>query len=147
MGSQTLNIYVENLFNTQWLALNPTVTIKFDNVDFVIPDNAAWVSLEVWEGESSKASLGPAPQLRRTNGTAFVTVYVPKSTGTKIIRGYVDQVKGIFRDLHASNVIFFEGSNSRLGEVYYPGTGGGTTGTAQWYQMKVAVPFIYNEYI
>lgn len=146
MGSQTLNIYIENLFNTQWAALNPTITIKFDNVDFTVP-TTAWVALEVWEGSSTKASLGPAPQLRRTSGTAFVTIYVPISTGSKTARGYADQVKGIFRDLNASNVIFFEGSVSRLGEVYYPGTGGGTTGSSQWYQMKVAVPFIYNEYV
>ena len=147
MGSQTLNIYIENLFNTQWAALNPTVTIKFDNIDFTVPDNAAWVALEVWEGESTKASIGAGTQLRRTTGTAFVTIYVPKSTGSKTARGYADQVKGIFRDVYTANFVFFEGSVSRLGEVYYASTGGGTTGTAQWYQMKVAIPFMYNEYL
>lgn len=146
MGSSALNIIIEDKFKTVWGATTP---IRFDNVPFQIPQSS-WVSIEVWDGDSSKASLGTSPQLRRTFGTVFVGVFTPvapEGIGSGGARSYADSVKAIFRDLSVSGVTFFEASVSRLGEKYYTNSGTGVPATSQWYQMSVAIPFKYDEYL
>lgn len=144
MGSSALNIAIENKFKVAW---GSTTTVRYDNVAFAEPTNASWVSIEVWDGDSIKGSLGSGVQLRRSNGTAFVHIYSPTGQGSKATRVLADSVATIFRDLQVSGITFFEATKKRLGEVYHPVTGGGNSGTAQWYEMIVAIPFIYDEFI
>lgn len=138
MGSNTLNIAIENAFNDSW---GSTTDIRFDNVPFTPPTDSPWVSLEVWDGESIKASIGTDNQLRRTRGTVFINIYTVVGDGSKGARTYADQAKTTFRDLVVSGITFYEGSTKRLGEFTYSG------GSSQWYQMSVAIPFLYDEYL
>ena len=143
MGSSAFNIVIENTFNTSWGSTTP---IKFDNVPFDTP-STSWVSIMVWDGKSNKASLGPSTQLRRSIGTVFVDIYTPVGAGSAAARTYSDQVKSIFRDLEVSGLTFYEGTVSRLGEKYYTNSGTGVPATSQWFQISVAIPFKYDEYI
>ena len=140
MGTSALNLAIEDHFATNW---GSTTSIRYDNVPFEIP-TTSWVSLEVWDGASNKASLGSGAQLRRSLGTVFVTIYTPTDGGSKVARDYADQVSGIFRDVQISGITFYEATTSRLGEVYHGATGGNTSGTSQWYLVKVAIPYHYD---
>lgn len=143
MGIATISVAVENLFSTNW---GTTTPIRYDNVPFT-PPQTAWVSIETWPGNSSKASLGNSLQLRRSLGTVFISVYTPIGDGSKPARDLADQVAAIFRDKQVSGITFQEPDMGRVGEIYYAATGSGVVGTTQWYQAKVAVPFFYDETI
>lgn len=146
MGTSALNIAVENLFSVEW---GDTTPVKYDNVPFVTPATS-WVELTIMDGPSKKMSLGAGVQLRRSLGTVFVTVYCPIDLGSKQARQYADQVVDIFRDVQVSGITFHEPSKQRRGESHYPNTGASanTSGsTAKWYQMSVAIPYHYDEYI
>lgn len=142
MGHAALSIAIENKFNTAWAS---ATSIRFDNVPFT-PPAASWVSIEVLEGESGTGSLGGAVKLRRTVGTVLIGIYTPVGEGSNAARTYADSVKLIFRDLQLSGITFKEGTAKRLGEVYFAAAGV-TSGTTQWYQMVVAVPFHYDEFV
>ena len=142
MGHVALSVAIENKFNTAWAS---ATSIRFDNVPFT-PPSTSWVSLDVIEGESITGSLGGTVKLRRTVGTVVVGMYTPVGAGSKAARTYADSVKLIFRDLQISGITFKEGTAKRLGEVYFA-SAGATSGTAQWYQMVVAVPFHYDEFV
>lgn len=144
MGSATLNIIIENIFNTAW---GNTTPIKFENVPFNPPSNAAWVEVSVHDGSSSKKTLGPSVQLRRSLGTVFITVYGPLNQGSKPTRQLADQITAIFRDLQTDGITFFEGSVSKLGEVYYTHNVQSSSTPSTWYQMKVAIPYFYDQYL
>jgi len=143
MGTAALNIAIENQFNTSW---GTTTPIRFDNVGFT-PPSTSWVSLEVWDGKSNKASLGTGSQMRRTTGTVFIDVFTPLNDGSKPARELADQVSAVFRDVVVSGLTFYEANISQIGEKYYTNSGTGVPATAQWYQMSVAIPFKYDEYI
>lgn len=140
MSTASLNIAVENLFATNWGSSTP---VQFDNVPFETPNNP-WVKVEVWDGKTRKASLGSGSQLRRSVGTVFVTINTPTGSGSKTAREYADQVCAIFRDAQISGITFEEPDVSRLGEVYHGATGGNTSGTSQWFILKVAIPYHYD---
>lgn len=138
MSSATINIAIENLFATAWGA---TTTVRYDSVPFTIPQTA-WVGLEVWDGNINKASLGKVA-LRRSNGTVFVTVNSPINVGSNPARTLADSVVAIFRDKQVSGITFLQPNVRRIGEAQVVGTGA-VSGTTQWYQIVVAVPFIHD---
>lgn len=142
MGTAALNIAIENMFETAWGSTTP---IRMDNVGFT-PPNTSWVSLEVWDGNSRKASMGTGIQLRRAIGTVMVDVFTPLNGGSKPARVLADQVSGVFRDVVVSGITFYEADIRRIGEKYFTNSGTGVPATAQWYQVSVAVPFKYDEY-
>ena len=144
MASSTYNTTIESTFATAWGATTP---IAYDNVEFTPPSSSAYVKLEVWDGPSSKASIGAGNQLRRTIGTAFFTIYTPMGLGSKPARTYADQIVTIFRDLQIGGLVFEEGDISRIGEKYYPSGGTSVNGTGQWYELMVAIPFRSDVYI
>jgi hypothetical protein len=144
MGTATLNTAVENLFATAWGATTP---VCYDNVPFTTPTSTqAWVKLELWDGSTVKASVGSGAQLRRSFGTVFFTIYAPINAGTLLARTLADSISAIFRDKQVSGATFEDADFSRLGEVAYVGTGV-IKGSGNWYQLKVAIPFKYDEII
>jgi len=143
MGTAALSITIEDTFNASWGSTTP---VRFDNVAFT-PPKTSWVSLEVWDGKSDKASLGIGSQLRRSLGTVFISIFTPLNGGSKPARLLADQVSAVFRDIVVSEVTFYEADVSRVGEKYYTNSGTGVPATSQWYQMNVAVPFKYDTYI
>ena len=143
MGTEALNITIENTFEVKWAKETP---ICIDNIDFD-PPTTSWVKLEIWDGKSNKKSLGVDVQLRRSLGTVFITIYTPTNKGSRPARILVDKVKSIFRDLVVNQVTFYEGDVTRIGEKYYSSGVAKVSATDQWYQMAVAIPFKYDEYI
>lgn len=143
MGTEALNITIENTFEVKWAGETP---ICIDNVDFD-PPITSWVKLEVWDGKSNKKSLGINSQLRRSFGTVFITIYTPINKGSRPARFLVDKVKSIFRDLVVGGITFYEGDVTRIGEKYQSGGVAKVSATDQWYQMAVSIPFKYDEYV
>jgi len=141
MATSTINIAVENLFKTAW---GSRTTVKYDNVPFVIPA-VAWVGIEVWDGASTKASLGSGAQLRRSTGTVFVNIYTPLNKGSKAARDLADFACAVFRDVQVSGITFEEPDVRRVGEQYF--TVGGVQSTTQWYQLVVSVPYFCDSYL
>jgi hypothetical protein len=147
MSNSALLLAVENRFRTEWALVNPTITVRYDGVSFTPPSpQASWVAIEVWDGDRDKASIGPGVQVRREFGTVFVDVYTEPDIGSLTARDLCDDITTIFRDVQVSGITFYEPSILRVGEKYYPGVQG-TSGTAQWYMMKVAIPFKYDEFV
>lgn len=147
MSNSALLLAVENRFRTQWASVNPTVPVRYDGIPFTPPEpQSPFVCIEVWDGDRNKASVGPGVQVRREFGTVFVDVYTEPDVGTLPARTLCDQITTIFRDVQVSGITFYEPSILRVGEKYYPGVQG-TSGTAQWYMMKVAIPFKYDEFV
>jgi len=138
MATSAINIAVENLFKTAW---GSRTTVKYDNIDFVIPA-VAWVGLEVWDGKSQKASLGSGAQLRRSTGTVFVNIYTPLRKGSKAARDLADYVLPIFRDVQVSGITFEEPDVRRVGEQYF--SINGVQSTTQWYQLVVSIPYFHD---
>ena len=145
MGSAANSTAIEALFDTGWGA---TTSVKYDNVPFDAPVTS-WVSIEVWDGPTRNAAIGSVSCVkpRRSVGTVFITIFTPLKDGSNPARVYADQVTAIFRDVQISGITFDEPDISRLGEVYYAATGGVASGTAQWFQLKVAIPFTADEFI
>lgn len=134
MATANLNTTIESMFATAW---GSTTSIKYDNVPFTIP-SASWVDIQVWDGMSTKASLGSGVQRRRSTGTVFIGIYTAVDAGSRPARLLADAVVAIFRDKQVSGVTFEEPDVVRLGEVSL------ASSTTPWYQMKVAVPFVYD---
>ena len=141
MSSAAINIAIENLFATAWGSTTP---IRYDSVPFTIP-TTSWVALEVWDGAVNKASLGKVA-LRRSYGTVFVTVSAPVNTGSNAARVLADSVIAVFRDKQVSGITFIDSNIRRLGEALVVGTGA-VSGTTQWYQVVVSVPFFHDAVI
>ncbi len=144
MGSVALNIAIEDKFKTAW---GTTTSVRYDNVAFTPPTNTSWLGLEVWDGQSTKARIGVGTQLRRAVGTVMISIFAPLNGGSRPARLLADQVSAVFRDVVVSDVTFYEADVSRVGEKYYTNSGTGVPATSQWYQINVAVPFKYDEYI
>lgn len=138
MSNSAENIAIENLFKVGW---GSTTGVKYDNVPFTVP-TTAWVSIEVWNGQSQKASLGSGAQLRRSTGTVFVNIYTPLNKGSKAARDYADLVIPIFRDKQVSGITFEEPDVRRVGEQYF--SINGVQSTTQWYQLVVSIPYFHD---
>jgi hypothetical protein len=138
MATSAINIAIENLFATGWAA---TTDIKYDNAPFTVPA-VSWVSIECWDGVSSKASIGSGAQLRRSTGTVFVNIYTPINKGSRAARDLADSVQDIFRDKQVSGITFEEPDVRRIGEQYF--SINGVQSTTQWYQMIVAIPYFHD---
>lgn len=143
LGISALNIAIENAFDTAWA---DATSVRYDNVNFTVP-TTSWVELQVWPGKANKASMGTGVQLRRMTGTVFINIFTPLNGGAKPAADLADAVTAVFRDLVVSGITFYEGSTSRLSEKYYTNSGTGVPATSQWYQMSVAIPFKYDEYL
>lgn len=141
MSHATLNQLVESRLASQWGVTTP---IRYENVEFVPPEGASWISVAVKESDSRKITLGSGAQVRRTIGTIFVEIFTPVGGGSGVARGYADQIKTIFRDYRVSGLHVYEGDVFVKGEVYYTNSGTGVPATSQQYQVLLGFPFRYD---
>lgn len=143
MSHVTLNQTIENTFATAWGSTTP---VCYENVAFTPPVGSSWVKIYLREGDSSKITLGTAPQMRRTLGTVFVDIFTPVGQGSKAVRTYADSIKAVFRDLRVSGIQFDGGGDVMVwGEKYYTNSGTGVPATSQWFQATVVQAFKYDE--
>lgn len=141
MSHVTLNQLVESRLASQWGVTTP---IRYENVEFVPPEGASWISVAVKESDSRKITLGSGAQVRRTIGTIFVEIFTPVGGGSGVARGYADTIKAIFRDYRVSGLHVYEGEVFVKGEVYYTNSGTGVPATSQQYQVLLGFPFRYD---
>ena len=141
MSHVTLNQLVESRLASQWGVTTP---IRYENVEFVPPEGASWISVAVKESDSRKITLGSGAQVRRTIGTTFVEIFTPVGGGSGVARGYADTIKAIFRDYRVSGLHVYEGEVFVKGEVYYTNSGTGVPATSQQYQVLLGFPFRYD---
>ena len=142
MSHATLNQLVESRLASQWGVTTP---VRYENVEFVPPEGASWISVAVKESDSRKITLGSGAQVRRTIGTIFVEIFTPVGGGSGVARGYADTIKGIFRDYRVSGLhTYGDGDVWVKGEVCYTNSGTGVPATAQQYQIVVGIPFRYD---
>lgn len=141
MSHVTLNQLVETRLASQWGVTTP---IRYENVEFVPPEGASWISVAVKESDSRKITLGSGAQVRRTIGTIFVEIFTPVGGGSGVARGYADTIKAIFRDYRVSGLHVYEGEVFVKGEVYYTNSGTGVPATSQQYQVLLGFPFRYD---
>lgn len=142
MGHVSINQIVESRLNTSWGVTTP---IHYENVDFTPPVGSSWISCAVKETDSKKITLGSGAQVRRTIGSIFIEIFVPLGFGSVGGRTYADQIKSIFRDYRSSGLHCQEFEIYWSGESYYTNSGSGIPATSQWYSIKMAGPFRYDE--
>lgn len=124
---------VEQRLSAAWTA----TPIRYENRPFQ-PPAGPYLAVSVREGESHKASLGPAPQLRRRRGVVIVQVFDRENAGLLTIKTYAEQVAALFRDvqlsLSATAVLHcFEPSLSTAPTLH------------GWAQVNVTIPFEVDE--
>lgn len=93
MSFADAQIAIESCFATGFTAC----AVKYQNVDFDPEANDTYVELQVKDGSSRRASIGPDP-LMRSLGIISVNVYTPKNTGTNAGRVLADKAAAVFRD-------------------------------------------------
>jgi hypothetical protein len=141
---------IENYANQQ-LGVGDGHILAFDNVPFIVPDES-WIKVEIFDGVVGRASLGPR-HLERSVGSAFFTIYSPKSVGSYEARSIADDIIAAFRAKQITTVdgvvTFFDATVKRLGEVYAPAAGStiGSTASIQWYVIAVGIGFQFDEVV
>lgn len=113
MTFEAENTAIESKFHDNWAAATP---VKYDNVDFTPPGNAAFVELQIHNGFASPISTG-GTTLYRSPGIISINIYLPLNTGTKTAKGYTDTIAAIFRGQQFSGIICRAASVTRIGEL------------------------------
>ena len=74
--------------------------IKYENVPFDAPDDAAWVALSMsGTRERGAVKMGlKAGEFNRYPGVIRVDIYIPEDTGTAVARQHADTIRAIFKD-------------------------------------------------
>lgn len=87
---------------TRFSANYTSTPVRYENLSFVQPDNASWVSLMILSGEGGQASLGGSSAIHRYGGVIQVDVFTPENSGTQAGRALADTVEAIFRQVQFS---------------------------------------------
>jgi hypothetical protein len=113
-----------------------TTELVLDNEKFDPPDETEWVRLSIRHTASTQETLGPPGERKflRT-GSAFVQVFTPVGTGTKLTRQLAEQARNTFEGLQLT------GTDIRFLDVIVREIGPDGT----WYQTTVEAVFEYNE--
>ena len=106
------NSAMRSRFNTNWTI----TTIKYDNADYTMPANAAFVVFEVHDADEIPISTG-SNILYRSYGIISINVYVPLNTGTKLLDQYCDAAALIFRGQQFSGITCRGAKKTRLGDI------------------------------
>src|SRR5881628_1431768 len=86
---------LEGAFSAGWSTRTP---VRYENVSFTQPANAAWVGFYVRWGEGLPASVGPSGyRMERQTGVVLIQVFTPKNSGQKASMEHCDFAGSIFR--------------------------------------------------
>lgn len=108
-----------------------TTPIAYDGVPFDPPADAAWIRLQILDGDAFRVNIGQ-PGVHRQTGVIMIQIYTPTETGSNTARQYADTLSALFRD------ITFNGITCRTPNPFNIGDTGG------WYQFNVAIPYYYD---
>jgi len=117
---------IEGRLSANWA----TTTIAYDNVDFDPPDNAAWIRLNILNGDSGYRALEGK---KRHAGVIILQLFAPKNQGSNTLRGYADTLAGVFEDTSFNDVVCRNASITNVGF------------NQEWYQLNVSIPYWRDE--
>lgn len=124
---------IEERFNTNWGTTSP---VKWENVEFVQPQNTAWVALRIMSGEGKQVTLqGPTDGMNRWQGSIVIEVNAPGASGTEAAKTLADTAAGIFRRQN-----FSQGSSGLI-RCRIPWIDQVGVNEAGWYQLNVICPY------
>lgn len=107
-----------------------TTAIAYDNVAFEAPNNAAWIRLNIVNGDSGYRALDAK---KRHTGVITLQLFAPKNQGSDTLRGYADTLAGVFEDVTFDDIVCRNASITNIGF------------NQEWHQMNVSIPFWRDE--
>lgn len=125
MFKQADTIITERL-QSNWVA----TPIDFDNVRYVPTKGTPFVRLQTMWAETSLVSV-----TGRARGIGYIDIdiFVPYNTGTSIISEMADNIAALYNRYREDGLECEVATTQRIGE------------REEWYQLKVTVPFKYDE--
>lgn len=117
---------IEGRLKANWT----TTDIAYQNVKFNPPNDAAWIRLNILNGEAGYRTINNG--IRRP-GVIVVQIFTPINTGTKTIKEYADTILAIFQNKTFSGIT----CNVASVETVAPSN--------VWQQVNVTVPFWRDE--
>ena len=123
---EVANTLIEERLRANWSETG----IDWDNVEFTPSRGTPFVRLDIqWTGNNT-ISIGGR---NRGEGYIDISVFVPSNTGTTAVSGIADRLAAIFNKWDTGQLKFRVARTQRVGEQ------------EQWYQVKVLVPFQFDE--
>ena len=107
-----------------------TTAIAYDNVAFSAQDNAAWIRLNIVNGDSGYRVL---ESKKRHTGVIIIQMFAPKNQGSGVLRGYADTLATLFEDQKFDDVVCRNASLTNAGI------------SNEWHQMNLTIPFWRDE--
>lgn len=104
--------------------------ITFDNVEYNPQRNSAFLRVQIEWVNTAPIAIGG-----RARGTGYIdlSLFVPQNTGTSQVNGLADDLSVIFNLIQNGALKFGAASTQRVGIQ------------DEWYQLKVLIPFTYDE--
>ncbi len=117
---------IEDRLTTLW----STTPIDGDNVEYNPIRGTAFVRLQIEWTDTTNVSVGG-----RVVGEGYVdlSLFIPTNTGTSTLNGLADDLAAIYNKWDTGALRFLSATTQRIGEQ------------DQWYQLKVIIPFSYQE--
>ena len=124
---------IETYFKSQWdISVYSGILVKYENVDFVYPENSEFVALYIKSGNADQITLGDDPIVRNA-GLVDIQLFAPINTGTKTIKEIIDFLVLMFerKQLFEGDVyiVFSQAQVNEIGEQ------------ENYYQINVSFPF------
>jgi len=131
---------LSTLFADKWIAANPTILTKFENRNFVEPDEGIWVAFSIVAGKVFDAAIGGL--IERGIGAAFLQIFMAENVGTIEARILADSFGAIFglRDFVYSDVV----SAGHLWTTRPDMTESPTR--SGWRQWRAGIDFYHDQY-
>lgn len=123
---ENANLKIEQMLQAGWT----TTPIDFDNVTYSPKRGVPWVRLQVEWTSTNSVSIGG---LDRGEGYVDLSIFVPTNTGTITANRMADSIAEIYEKVQDGGLKFKVGRTQRIGQQ------------EEWYQLKVLIPFTYDE--
>ncbi|MBU0651175.1 DUF4128 domain-containing protein [bacterium] len=133
MSYETERKLIETYFKSEWdISVYAGVPVKYENVDFVYPENSEFVALYIKSGSADQITLGDEPIVRNA-GLVDIQLFAPINTGTKTIKEIIDFLVLMFERKQLSEgdvyIVFNQAQINEIGEQ------------ENYYQINVSFPF------
>lgn len=133
-----------SIFTTQfigsWVAIYPTVLVKYENRNFVEPNGGQWVAFSVVSGKTLDAAIGGI--VGRSSGVIYLQIFMSENTGTATPRAWADQFSQVFGN---QNYGYSDSVSSGNIWTYRPALKKSPLRMG-WIQWTVAVDFKHDQY-
>ena len=122
-------IDIESRLATGWVV----TPIAWDNVPFVPTLGTAWIRCAIFLGGVEALEFGRGDALKEFDGIIDIGIFVPRGTGTALVRGYMDTLTTLFSMVAFGSIDCDEASVQNLGEE------------EDWHHTVITIPFSRRE--